>query len=123
MGLISRVSSRTYRDFDFFKKMSLETHPDLPKGSYPCFLSGKTQEIFSVNVEEDVTEENPCKMLSVNSIKDDLLKRAAACDFSVFKEIINKIDLTEVLIVYDAEFQYGQNFYLALTESSISEIQ
>ena len=68
-----------------------DTHPDLPDGAYPCFLSGKTQEIFTCVIEDDVTEENPSKLLKISDIKQDLMNRKAVCDFSVFKDLINNI--------------------------------
>ena len=102
--------------------MSLETHPDLPSGAYPCFLAAKTQEIHGVLQDEDVTEEKPWKFISVQGVKDDMMKRAAVCDFSPFKDLVNKYEGEEILVVYDFEFAFGQNFYICLTTSAKDKI-
>ena len=97
-------------------------HPDLPKGAFTLFLSGKTQEICGVVQDEDVTEEVPYKMVAVETIKQDMFKRAAVCDFSAFKDKINSYPEEEILIVFDADFEYGNNFYFAATVEARDEI-
>ena len=54
----------------------------------PIFLASKTQEIFEVRCDEDITAENPWKLLKKQDIADDLYNRAAVCDFSVIKQEI-----------------------------------
>ena len=84
----------------------------------PIFLSSKTQEIFDAKVDEDVTEENPFKFIQKQDILDDLFNRAAICDFHPFKQIIKDYPVDEILVVYDPDFKYGQNFTIALTEEA-----
>merc|ERR1712139_660403 len=116
MGVeLTEVSTRS-------RKMGLETHPDLPKGAYPCFLSGKTQEICGVVQDEDVTEEVPYKAVPIEDIKQDIFKRAAVCDFSPFKDLINSYKGDTILVVYDVEFAFGRNFYVALTPDAAEEV-
>ena len=62
---------------------------DLPEGVVPLFLSSKTQEIFSVRADEDVTADNPMKVLTKEAIQSDLFNRAAISDFHPIKAIVN----------------------------------
>ena len=97
-------------------------HANLPKGAFTLFLSGKTQEICGVVQDEDVTEEVPYKMVAIETIKQDMFKRAAICDFSVFKEKINSYPEDSILVVFDVDFEFGNNFYFAATASARDEI-
>ena len=54
----------------------------------PIFLATKTQEIFECRVDEDVTEDEPYKMIKKEDILQDMFNRAAVCDFSPFKQAI-----------------------------------
>ena len=54
----------------------------------PLFLSSKTQELFSCVADVDVTEENPCKLLTKEGIIQDMKTRAAVSDFHPVKQIM-----------------------------------
>lgn len=58
----------------------------VPEGVVPLFLSSKTQEIFHCRCDEDVTEENPIKIITKQEILDDMRNRAAVCDFHPIKQ-------------------------------------
>jgi len=45
------------------------------------FLSSKTQEIFGVHADIDVTAENPMKIIGKEQVLQDLYNRAAISDF------------------------------------------
>ncbi|KAK6180530.1 hypothetical protein SNE40_012670 [Patella caerulea] len=90
----------------------------LPENAVPLFMTSKTQELFSCRCDEDVSQEMPFKMLSKQDILDDMRNRAAVCDFSVIKKEIMDYPTDEILVVYDYDFKYGQNFYIALTEEA-----
>jgi len=60
----------------------------LPEGAIPVFLSGKTQQIYNVVCDEDVTKENPLKIITKEAILEDLHNRAAVCDFHPLKQKI-----------------------------------
>ena len=60
----------------------------LPEGCKPLFLSSKTQEIFSCMGDEDVTDQNPYKLIPVADIKQDFFNRAAISDFNPFKQMV-----------------------------------
>lgn len=89
-----------------------------PEGVTPLFLSSKTQQIFHCICDEDVTQENPIKIITKQEILDDMHNRAAICDFHVLKKQILEYAGDELLVMYDYNFKYGQNFYIYLTEEA-----
>lgn len=94
----------------------------LLEGCFPLFMTSKTQEIFHCLCDQDVTEENPFKIITKQEILDDLHKRAAVCDFHPFKQQIIDYAFDEILVVYDYEFKWGQNFFICLNEESKERI-
>ncbi|XP_056388491.1 dynein axonemal intermediate chain 3 isoform X2 [Hyla sarda] len=111
-------------------KLSAKKHEDSaastssghPEYIVPLVLTSKTQEIFSCRIDEDVTLENPFKLLKKEEILIDLKNRAAVSDFSPFKAIIVDYPGEELLLVFDRDFTYGQNFYLVVTEEAKESI-
>ncbi|XP_040533261.1 dynein axonemal intermediate chain 3 isoform X1 [Gallus gallus] len=89
-------------------------HPEI----FPLVLTTRTQEIFNCRVDEDVTEENCFKLIKKDDIIQDLKTRAAISDFHPVKNIVLEYPGEELLIVFDANFQYGQNFYLVASEEA-----
>ncbi|KAK2569985.1 Dynein axonemal intermediate chain 3 [Acropora cervicornis] len=83
---------------------------ETPADILPLFFTSKTQEIFGCKGDEDVTEENPHKLIPKEAILQDFKDRAA------------NYPADELLVVYDPVFKYGQNFYLALTEEAKERI-
>ena len=51
-------------------------------------MATKSQEIFGCICDEDVTEENPCKVILKETILEDMLNRAAISDFHPVKQIV-----------------------------------
>jgi len=60
----------------------------LPDGVVPLFLSSKTQELFGVHADIDVTAENPMKIVSKEQVLQDLYNRAAISDFHAVKPLM-----------------------------------
>lgn len=89
-----------------------------PENVVPIFLASKTQQIYHCVCDEDVTKENPFKIVTKEEILEDLHNRAAICDFHPLKDKIINYPGTEFLLVYDFDFKYGQNFCIALTEEA-----
>uniref|UniRef100_A0A2K6SHL0 Dynein axonemal intermediate chain 3 n=1 Tax=Saimiri boliviensis boliviensis TaxID=39432 RepID=A0A2K6SHL0_SAIBB len=87
-------------------------HPEI----YPLVLTTKTQEIFNCRIDEDVTDEQPYKLINKEDIFEDLRNRAAVSDFHPVKKIVQEYPGNELLLVYDKDFKYGLNFYLIGTE-------
>ncbi|NXN55579.1 WDR63 protein, partial [Rynchops niger] len=89
-------------------------HPEI----FPLVFTTKTQEIFGCRVLEDVTEENCFKLIKKEDIIQDLKTRAAISDFHPVKKVVLEYPGEELLVVFDAKFQYGQNFYLVASEEA-----
>ncbi|KAM5320931.1 dynein axonemal intermediate chain 3 [Glossophaga mutica] len=87
-------------------------HPEI----YPLVLTTKTQEIFNCRIDEDLTDEQPYKLLKKQDILADFSNRAAVSDFHPVKKIIQAYPGDEILLVYDKDFKYGLNFYIIATE-------
>ncbi|GAA6071518.1 dynein axonemal intermediate chain 3 isoform X1, partial [Tachysurus ichikawai] len=60
-------------------------HPDF---IFPLVLTSATQELFSCRGDEDVTRENPYKLLRKDDIIQDMRNRAAVSDFSPIKQTV-----------------------------------
>ncbi|NXP05918.1 WDR63 protein, partial [Thinocorus orbignyianus] len=89
-------------------------HPEI----FPLVFTTKTQEIFNCRVLEDVTEENCFKLIKKEDIIQDLKTRAAISDFHPVKKVVLEYPGEELLVVFDANFEYGQNFYLIASEEA-----
>ncbi|NWX42563.1 WDR63 protein, partial [Steatornis caripensis] len=89
-------------------------HPEI----FPLVFTTKTQEVFNCRVDEDVTEENCFKLIKKEDIIQDLKTRAAISDFHPVKKVVQEYPGEELLVVFDAKFQYGQNFYLVASEEA-----
>ena len=59
-----------------------------PEDILPLFFTGKTQEIFGCKGDEDVTEENPYKLIPKEAILQDFKDRAAVSDFHPAKKVV-----------------------------------
>ncbi|XP_062308219.1 LOW QUALITY PROTEIN: dynein axonemal intermediate chain 3 [Osmerus eperlanus] len=82
---------------------------------FPMVLTSATQEMFGCRAEEDVTGDNPYKLLRKDDILQDMRTRAAVSDFSPAKQLVTDYPEEEILLVYDIDFTHGQSFYLVLT--------
>ncbi|XP_057697314.1 dynein axonemal intermediate chain 3 isoform X4 [Corythoichthys intestinalis] len=89
--------------------------PGPPEGIIPMVLTSATQEHFGCVADEDVTVENPYKLLQKDDILEDMKTKAAVSDFSPVKQLILDYPESELLLVYDRDFTYGQLFYLVVT--------
>ncbi|NXM74807.1 WDR63 protein, partial [Serilophus lunatus] len=89
-------------------------HPEI----FPLALTTNTQEIFSCRVDEDVTKENCFKFLKKEDIIQDMKTRANVSDFYPIKKVILEYPGEELLVVFDAKFKYGQNFYVVASEEA-----
>ncbi|KAF7231836.1 WD repeat containing protein 63 [Paragonimus skrjabini miyazakii] len=90
----------------------------LPEGCVPIFLSKPTQQIFNIVADEQITQSKPTALVQKTDLLKDIQLRAAVSDFSVQKTAINDYPGTEILIMYDAEYKFGENYILVLSENS-----
>ncbi|KAI9204650.1 WD40-repeat-containing domain protein [Polychytrium aggregatum] len=88
-------------------------------GIMPLFLTGTTQEMFKIKGGEDLTLENPMRMIPKADLLADIHARAAISDFSPAKQIINEYPQEELLVHWDPEFKYGQNFFLFIKPEAV----
>uniref|UniRef100_A0A8C8GUP5 WD repeat domain 63 n=1 Tax=Oncorhynchus tshawytscha TaxID=74940 RepID=A0A8C8GUP5_ONCTS len=86
-----------------------------PNDILPLTLTSATQELFGCRCDEDVTGDNPYKILRKEDIVQDMRMRAAVSDFSPMKQLVLDYPEDELLLVYDRDFIYGSSFYLVLT--------
>uniref|UniRef100_A0A4W5K6L2 Dynein axonemal intermediate chain 3 n=1 Tax=Hucho hucho TaxID=62062 RepID=A0A4W5K6L2_9TELE len=86
-----------------------------PNDIFPLTLTSATQELFGCRCDEDVTGDNPYKILRKEDIVQDMRMRAAVSDFSPVKQLVLDYPEDELLLVYDRDFIYGSSFYLVLT--------
>lgn len=73
--------------------MSSPGHPEI----YPLVLTTKTQEIFNCRIEEDLTDEQPYKLIKKQDILADFQNRAAVSDFYPVKKLI-QVSATSLFI-------------------------
>ncbi|KAI7793969.1 putative WD repeat-containing protein 63 [Triplophysa rosa] len=86
-----------------------------PDYIFPLVLTSITQELFGCRADEDVTGENPYKLIKKEDIVQDMKTRAAVSDFSPVKQRVLEYPEDELLLVFDRDFTFGQSFYLVLT--------
>uniref|UniRef100_A0A8C1C1R8 Dynein axonemal intermediate chain 3 n=1 Tax=Cyprinus carpio carpio TaxID=630221 RepID=A0A8C1C1R8_CYPCA len=91
------------------------SEPDHPDYIFPLVLTSATQELFGCRADEDLTGENPYKLLKKEDIVQDMKTRASVSDFSPIKQLVLDYPEEELLLVFDRDFTYGQSFYLVLT--------
>ncbi|KAJ3090116.1 WD repeat-containing protein 63 [Quaeritorhiza haematococci] len=91
-------------------------------GTVPLFLTGTTQELFRVKGGEDVTAKNPFKMIPKADILSDIQARLAISDFHPVKQQIIDFPQDQILLHYDPDFKYGQNFFVAITPDAVDAI-
>jgi hypothetical protein len=86
-----------------------------PPGLYRLFVSSPTQIKFNLRTDEDVTQEDPIRMVAKQALLDDITAKMAISDFSPLKKLIEEYPEDEILFLYDYDFNYDKNFYLCLT--------
>ena len=87
----------------------------IPDGVFSVFLTMSTQEKFSCREREHVTEEKPYVGVAKQFFLDDIQFRGVISDFHPCKKKIEAYPEDELLVVWDAEEDYGNNYYLIYT--------
>lgn len=73
--------------FPFFSS-ALIAHQGHPEDIFPMVLTSATQELFDCRADEDVTGDDPYRLLRKDDIIQDMKTRAAVSDFSPVKAIV-----------------------------------
>jgi len=84
----------------------------VPLGVYPCFLTMTTQEKFGCREREDCTLAKPFVYVTKAFFLEDIQFRGAISDFHPMKKLIEKYPEDKLMLVWDEEEWYGQNFFL-----------
>ena len=84
----ARMPEERKEDADASNVGEEEGEEEIPSDIMPLFFTSKTQEIFGCKGDEDVTEENPHKLIPKEAILQDFKDRAAVSDFHPVKNII-----------------------------------
>ncbi|CAH8834018.1 unnamed protein product [Trichobilharzia szidati] len=112
------ISSTVSVKDDHQSTLNIFTENKLLPDCFPIFLSKPTQQIFNIVTDEQITKQSPTILISKLDILKDLQLRAAVSDFSVQKAAIQNYPGTDILLIYDADYQFGQNFIIVLSEDS-----
>eukprot|EP00163_Fabomonas_tropica_P007615 TRINITY_DN17322_c0_g1_i1.p1 TRINITY_DN17322_c0_g1~~TRINITY_DN17322_c0_g1_i1.p1 ORF type:complete len:1010 (-),score=296.65 TRINITY_DN17322_c0_g1_i1:345-3374(-) len=88
---------------------------ECPDGVVPVFLKRATQTIFHAVPDTDVSRDQPFRLIGKNDLQEDLQNRSAVSDFFPLAEKIEAATEEDILLVYDADHIYGENFFLCLT--------
>ncbi|CAH8459503.1 unnamed protein product [Schistosoma curassoni] len=104
------------------KPLDIFIQNELMPNCTPIFLSKSTQQIFNIVTDEQITKESPIILLNKSDILKDLQLRAAVSDFSVQKVAIKKYPGSDILLIYDADYKFGENFVIVLSEETKSLI-
>ncbi|XP_037070687.1 dynein intermediate chain 3, axonemal-like [Pollicipes pollicipes] len=96
--------------------------PEPPPGVVPLFLTTQTQQIFQILADVNVTRESPNVLLDKNALLEDINQRKAISDFFPINEVIVAYPSDEFLVVYDADFLYGENFFACATEEAKTNV-
>uniref|UniRef100_A0A3Q0KMK2 Putative testis development protein nyd-sp29 n=1 Tax=Schistosoma mansoni TaxID=6183 RepID=A0A3Q0KMK2_SCHMA len=104
------------------KPLDIFIQNELMPNCTPIFLSKSSQKIFNIVTDEQITRESPIILLNKSDILKDLQLRAAVSDFSVQKVAIKNYPGSDILLIYDADYKFGQNFVIVLSEETKSLI-
>lgn len=66
-----------------------EEEESIPDDIKPLFVATQGQQIFGCVADEDVTSDNPYKLIPKEQILQDFLNRAGVSDFKEAKSVIN----------------------------------
>eukprot|EP00966_Prymnesium_polylepis_P217857 5041988-Prymnesium_polylepis.1 len=83
----------------------------VPDGAHPLFLTMTTQEHYGVKEREQVTIDKPYVWVAKDLFLKEIQFKGAISDFFVCKKEIEKYPGDALLIVWDEEENYGQNYY------------
>jgi len=87
----------------------------VPDGVHPLFLTMTTQEHYGCKEREQVTPDVPYVWVPKETFLKEIQFKGAISDFFICKKDIQDYPGDELLIVWDEEENYGQNYYLCKT--------
>ncbi|KAG5448486.1 WD repeat-containing protein 63 [Clonorchis sinensis] len=121
-GANTREEQSNEQESDKPDILDLFAKDELMEGCIPLFLSKATQQVFNIVADENVTKLKPSALIPKSDILKDIQLRASVSDFSVHKTIINDYNGLEILVIYDADMKFGENFVLVTNEEAKNHI-
>ncbi|KAJ3414206.1 WD repeat-containing protein 63 [Chytridiales sp. JEL 0842] len=91
-------------------------------GILPLFLTTMTQDLFKIKGHEDLTVDKPIKVIPKADLLADIQARLAISDFQPAKAAILEYPDEELLIQFDPDFKYGQNFFLYISPAAVDAV-
>lgn len=84
------------------------------------FFSAKSQQTYGAVADEDLTTDpwNPSKYIPKAQILEECKKAGAISDWFPFQQIIQKFPGDEILLVWDENFEFGEEFYFCSTKAA-----
>ena len=94
----------------------------VPHGVHPLFLTMTTQEHYGCKEREQVTAEMPYVWVPKDTFLKEIQFKGAISDFFVCKKEISDYPGDELIIVWDEEENYGQNYFLCKTVEAAQRV-
>jgi len=85
---------------------------EVPTGLFPLFLTGDTQKDYEI---DDVSVDYPIKWVPKDKFLKEIQFKGAISDMFVVKKYIEKYKGDELLVHYDDDEIFGQNFFICIT--------
>ena len=83
-------------------------------GIFPMFLTSQSQAIAKSKIEVDVTSDKMFNLVPKQVLVNDMASRLAISDFTPAKALIMAYPRDEMILHYDPEYRYTQNFFLVV---------
>jgi hypothetical protein len=107
-------------------------NPNLPSNTYyqerqlegiiPLFLTSQSQSIVKCVIGEDVTTDRMFRMIPKADLMADMATRLAISDFTPAKPEILAYPRESMMLHYDPEYKYTQNFFLVVSPDTVDSI-
>jgi hypothetical protein len=91
-------------------------------GIFPMFLSTQSQNIAKCVIEQDVSLDKMFRMVPKSDLMQDMATRLAISDFTPAKQYILDYPDESMMLHYDPEYKYGQNFFLVISAETAESI-
>mmetsp|Transcript_3748 Transcript_3748/g.9465 ORF Transcript_3748/g.9465 Transcript_3748/m.9465 type:complete len:857 (+) Transcript_3748:102-2672(+) len=89
-----------------------------PPGLETLFITGSTQGTHKIKTGEDLTEAQPYCFVSKQALVEEIQFKGQISDFYTLKDKLKKYAPDQVMVVWDVEEVYGNNFLVAVTEKA-----
>lgn len=91
-------------------------------GIYPLFLTSQSQGLMKATIDKDLTPAKMFRMIPKSDLIQDMATRLAISDFTPAKAFILAYPRDELMLHYDPEYKYTQNFFLVVDAATVDMI-